>query len=1408
MPFTSSLGTLDSTLGSILLGTLSGGDLAANLTGDSSILANLSSTSDFAVTVVIFTVVDGTLIAHFNKDLSIDSVLIDPASYNIAGPSSVSVNHVYMVDKSTIALTTSGLITGVYTLTVSSLIQSTDGNTLLDTVAGFQAQIPYSARSIYTDNGPIVKPPLTIQKGSQWSVQTAPSNFSGIVYRTTLNGSITSTDSHLIVSSLLGFYGNPINYSLKIDSEYLAVTATSDTEFTVVRGRKSSSAVDHADLAPVELLGAVTMGEVVLPGGAFDSSHVGLYLKLKGSTINGGSYKILKVVSATRLQVQASFRTPSSDPNNNSPLNTWTLYDPRTGFLADDPNDVVVRVNGVPVTVDLVIGLLGQIVLTVPPAHLSAIAVDYEWMYDPTVEVRRLNSREFRSNNGNNRALLTGRPYLYSNVLQRSTGANNRILTDDIRAPLPQPLLRDVFYRAYERKYTASLNNPDLLRLNTPKNRIAYSSLTRKLSEVSVTYDGNILPESDPVAPWVRNGVGTASIVNGNLVVIDNTSGPYPTGQTLYWARGVDLSFKNVYAATWRMKIDATVPDGVFTGVSTGWSDNYRAVILGYLLEGGVRKIGFLKRGSGNTLSLIDSWTGGMGSSGNPTDLPVAFDWSIYHSYRFLKDISGTINLFVDGEAVESLQITEDQLPLLEELDATFNQVQNIFFGSLSREATNQSTWQFVRYLILPTDATQSAPFVDVSYGQPPPLTVLPEDFSKPWTPIGYHGNENLITIGPNVDLLLDSTSYTSSQSSLIGGDFRGFTRIEPLLGVSSSVVLDFGVSLRTYTHGITPNAVMAAIDDGKFLVQVCFFPTQAQPKVSYPGRSMPQDATPEPWTSLGGAHAYLIGRTLRIEDTSVSDGRLFSINDLAPTGSTSRIFDAPLDYLFEFHCGVISFVQDGTPEHFCGVTTDVFDGNRTIGVMLNEDGSGNPLVSFHSDGVLISFASFSFNWMDGKPHTYRVTKNTAGNLVVLFADNTLIGSTAYTSFSVATGTPTLSFGSTTQASVFQSKSVVDWYYVNGWRGQPLTATPPDYLPRHYVGIWKGSDPNSLLGYYLPTKSSGRANTNGNVLEDLTADFIADLVQSGNDLIIDDDINRGVYKIASVGSTSITIDDSVTPLPQTGSTVVRYRIPQETDWTTDHTYQILRDPTGFVGLFQDASSVPLIRVEYGHVTLPPSSVGLPSVINRGLPSVSWGAFDSTNLSQTAWDFVHYAITTSPIEVKIVPPHQVSNQRNVMASPEHLFGTLPHAHTQYSSASTGVPYQWEAYVNDPSVRAFTKLNEGTPLVPLTQTFKKSRTVTISVPPSGFGDSAFGSDSFGSGNLPLKTITIPASTGALYNNLEVIEKTSGESDLLSAFSDEVYIVMTPNPVSISAHLTGDSWLTSSSLTSVKAVLVLKW
>lgn len=1315
MAFTGILGTSSSQPGNILLGV---GATAANLSitfnGSSTIHANAVAAALYVDSAELL-LSSSIVLVKLSKDLMIDSVLLDPASYSFSGPSAVTILGVFTANSTSVALYVSGIVAGTYIVSVIGTIHAADLDLMIigANTATFPALIPYPYRSIFTNKGPITKPELIVQFGNQWSVQTIP----------------------------VRFFGN------------------------------------------------VTTSEVVLLGANLNSTHVGMYLRLEAATstvdpVNGGDYKILSVISATRVKVQASFRAPSTDPSNNIITNVWSIVNPRNGFIADTPSDVNVLVNGSPVLVDKVIGLLGQIVLLNPPAPGSTISVDYSWINDPTVEIRRMNSLEFVSNRWDRAIGVTGnRIFAYHNAIQSTSGTQARISDNDIRAPKPQPKLRELFYRAYERAYTALSNDPTSLLLNTPKNRIAFPPLSRQISQVSVAYDANTLPESDSINPWQRVGTGVASVTSGILTVISNTTGPFPEGQPFYWSRGVDLTFPHAYATTWRLRVDSTTPDGVFTGLCTGWSDSSRVVVLGYLLDGGVRKIGFLTRGNGNNPTIITAWSGGVDSLGNPTGLPFTFDWSVLHSYRLFRDTSGVVRFYVDGEVVASLAISEDQLPFLEELNDSFNEIQNIFFGSLSRGSTSQSDWDFVHYLVLPTNPQQSVPSSFASYTP----TLLPEDSSPPWTPVGYHGNETLL----GGDLVLDSTSATdlptSEEVGLVGGDFKGFTRIEPLLSAASNTVLDFEVSLRTFTHGITPNAVMVAIDDGNRLVQVCFFPTTQQPKISYPGRSLPQEATPRPWTSLGGALVTMVGRTLRIEDTSLVDGRVFALDDLETPTSANRIFETSIDYYYEFKCAVLSSTPDPTSDHFCGATSDVYDGTKTIGVMLRK--TPTPEVAFHSDGLIL--VSFPFNWDDRQPHVYRVVKNTVADLVILFIDGTLVGSFAYSGFTTVSpvSTPTFSFGSST-ASSSQSLSVVDWYYVNGWRAQPPSGVS------HYVGIWKGADSNSLLGYYLPLKAQGSARTAGNQLTDLLADFVGSGVQDGDDLIIDFGENRGVYSVFSVSTNTITFVDQ---FPQPGHTIVEYRIPAQLEWTMDHTYQLLRAPGGFIGLFVDSSTTPIIQIEYNNTTLPSSSLGLPSQFNRGLPSVTWGAFDPTNLSQTAWGFLQYGITRAPIEVKAVPPHQVSNQRNVMSSPEHLFGKVAHNHTQYSSASTGVPYLWEEYVNNPNVHAFTQLNDGTPLVPSTQTYDVRKKTIPQFPPysaTGFGGAALGVDGFGFGPLgdvPSLRVRFNVPDGVLYNRLEVIERSSGEPDLLSAFSDDqVSMVFNPPVISLSISFSGDSGL----------------
>ena len=1216
---------------------------------------------------------------------------------------------------------------------------------------------------------------------------------------------------------------------------------------------------DHGPIARPPLTLASGTGATItdpmtatLPGGLITPSMLGLYVTLTGTTLNNGTYRIVKVVSPTIVKLNASFRLP--DPSNGSL--SWKVFDPRNGQIADSPSDVIVRINGVPTTPLSVNGLLGQIELSSPPNHGDDVKVDYSWIDNPTVDFVALNDPSFCLNGGGS-STISGHKYQYRNQLISPSNYQ----PTNIQSKLAQPLQKDLKYRAFERKYTSVLNDPTSLVLNNPKHKIAFPQLSRIVSQSFVSYGATGLPESDPINPWTRIGTGVATVASDLLTVAKTTSGSFPTGDVLYWSRPIDLTFPHVLAATWRNYVTATpITEGVFTGIAAGYSDDTKAIVVGYLNNGGTKQVGILIAGGGNDPSVLSAWGGGLDSNSNPTNLPVTLDWTVIHSYRVFRDTAGNISVFLDGDVNPTLRVLESQLPALEELTAPFNQIQGVFFGSLSYEASNTAVWEFYRYSIIPTNPLQVSPAVFVSYeGNVIPEVALP----NPWTPIGYSGTENLFT-SPSTYLLLDSTSATSfdDQVGLIGGDFRGYDRIEPLLKISSDVVLDVGVQLRTFTHGISPNAVMAAIDDGNRLIQLSFFPDQSSPLLSYGGRSLPTQFEPYTWSSMGTQSGAMYGRTLRITDTSSTDGLLYFIDDTNPITSPNRVVSPSTDYMLEFRVLVRSFTPDSGPIPFCGVNADVYDGIRALGVMFTILGSTHN-VTLHSDGHAV--ASFPFNWNDGDAHTYRMTKDTNGDLVSMFIDGTYIGSTPYSSFSVPGSgiVGVISFGSTTPSSL-SSNSTVDWSYCNVWR------VLKDF--KKYVGVWRGTDAGDLTDYHLPLKASGNARILGNSLSDPQTDFIASGVLVGDEIVIDFGPNKGTYGVESVTTNVLTVglvqstndfaafsslhggssvsavskvhvvdsslflSDSelgadayvvpfdpsfpfvnrtptfiqanstlsgvskvhykdhvhisanssltasgdviagippeVSPFPNQNTTS-EYRIPKQVDWTQPHRYRVVRDPAGGIAVLLDTVAEPLIRLRYDQTDVPMSLLGVPRVINGALPSITFGAFDPTNLSQTVWSFVRYGITSTPSAKRIVPPYQVFNQRNVIASPEHLDTSIPHTHTDFWSSSTGIPPEIAPdFLRNPNLVAYTLLNEGTPLVPSTQTFEVRRPQVENVVIAGlnYPTNILNSQAFVL-NDSTSQVVLVVPDDVLYTNLRVIETDTGHKGLIAPFDDRL-------------------------------------
>ena len=1183
---------------------------------------------------------------------------------------------------------------------------------------------------------------------------------------------------------------------------------------------------DHGPIAKPPLVlqsGAsatiVSPTDVTCTGGAFSTTVVGKLLVLSGPIRNTGEYRILSVLGPNRLRVAADLDL--SVPGSTS----WQVVDPREGEIADSPLDVVVRVNGLPVVPETVSGLGGQVVLPSAPGPEDTVSVDYSWMDDPVVDLRALNDPEFVLN-GMVRVETGGTQhrYRYRSILLRpedfrapttvKTGGSASILSttsallpgsnltgasvgmrlfltegpnagsytisgvsgdtvtvlglfsypdagsgslpwqiidpnSDFQARLAEPLLRDLKYRAYERSYTAVLNDPNLLTLNVPSQRIAFPPLSRPVEGSFVNYEPTTLPEiPSQKDPWTRHGPGSASVVGAELVI---TAVP-PSGAdgSIYWTRPIDLTFDHVLAMTWRFRVDS-VPalDGVFTGLTLGFSNDSRAFIIGCLDDSGTRKIGILRAGRGTLPSQAGSWTGGLLPDETSSGIPVAFDWAVPHSYRVLRDRQGVIRVYVDGEVSETLRVHEDELPFLEELDTGFSSLEGVFFGSISRTAQTVSSWDFVRYTVIPTNPAQTAYSSFASYE----ATNLPEVSTPPWTPVGAHGNE---TADSGV-LVLDSTSATTADaevsSGLVGGDFRGFVRFEPLLAASSDVFLDVAPRIRTFTHGVAPNAVMAAVDDGNLLTQLSFLTDSPSPKYSYGGRVLPDEWGPTPWQVSGTAQAGMWGRALRISDTTTTDGRVYGMPD-----TDGVLVSGAGSFICEFKTRVVSHTPD--TNGFCGVTMDAYNGDRTVGVLLHEE-SGVRHVALHSDGNVVS--QWAWEWDDDKPHVFRTVVNLDASLVILFVDGGLVGTADYNLFTrPPVASPIVSWGSGTAGSV-GALSVVDWHYANVWR--------VNQYPKKYVGVWRGVDSDSLLGYHLPVKVEGRAEGVGlNCLSDPRAMFVTLGVVGDptpgnpplNDhIIVDAGPNRGVYKVKTV----------LDPVPPTE---VGYRIPAEIDWTQEHRYRLARDPSGGVALLLDSDPSPVLRLGYDSLTLPPSSAGIIRTLTGGLPGIAFGAFDPTNLSQTARDYVRYGIVRPPGDLVPVPPHQVLNQRNVISSPEHLRADEPHEHTDFWSGSTGIPPQTAPdFLQQLSPAAYTRLNEGTPLVPMTQTSEVRHPVPVVefVSASNSLRDVLNARNGFVLNDPTRRVKLLVPNDVLYNSIQVIETTQGDACLLAPAQDRL-------------------------------------
>lgn len=293
------------------------------------------------------------------------------------------------------------------------------------------------------------------------------------------------------------------------------------------------------------------------------------------STVHLRSDQADKVLTSIVRATVGTFPGPLTGPF------TWTLLDPRTGQIADDPTDVDVFVNGSPVPVDAVFGLSGAVVLGSKPGPSDTVTVNYSWLDNPSTQIQSLNDPGFVLNQQGNRGLsgLPGRKYR-----SRSSLVIPPESSKTVRSPVV-PARVGWKFRALDLPYTACLNDPNTLLLNVPTNRIGFQGVQAVVRETVVRYDPSTLPH-ESTQPWAAYGdlSGLSLAAGGHQLTIAHTGSSYGTQQLPpFFSHALDLSYPSIVSAAFRACTTSYSPDGDFTGVCFGISDGARAAVVGML---------------------------------------------------------------------------------------------------------------------------------------------------------------------------------------------------------------------------------------------------------------------------------------------------------------------------------------------------------------------------------------------------------------------------------------------------------------------------------------------------------------------------------------------------------------------------------------------------------------------------------------------------------------------------------------------------------------------------------------------------------------------------------------------------------------------------------------------------------
>lgn len=437
--------------------------------------------------------------------------------------------------------------------------------------------------------------------------------------------------------------------------------------------------------------------------------------------------------------------------------------------------------------------------------------------------------------------------------------------------------------------------------------------------------------------------------------------------------------------------------------------------------------------------------------------LEVPFD-EFLSTYRLVIDPDeGKSTLSFSGSlSTELLSLTKSAsyaLPSGTTLTFDTSKEGQIFWGSVSREAKNDSRWTFVRYGVTPDQTMFNSRGIIVSSE----MNEVPEDDpNSEWDVQQDFGYSEIDFSGDN--LLLKNT---------VGSQALDFTyhyrRIEPKFVTTNFSDVEADFSVESGRSGYGSGSIL--VNDRTRQIELS--------TLLYSELSGTRELLSTPYLSASGiltptSQGWTNSTTFTISE-EITQRNLVLSQDLGEFGS----YEATLQsftgdegsILFEGRFRVDSYTVGGS-----GFTGVVFGSDSGVsGTFRHINLTLRPGEVVFTDQKTPGFvvASFPFNWDDQGFHTYRVDVDVPGDLVSLFIDDTDIGTVAWTSFGISSTETFCQFG----YSLADAETQVTWDSLSVIKQAPTTA-------KRTLGIWLGGDKSEINNWKIPrTDTTDESNS-------------------------------------------------------------------------------------------------------------------------------------------------------------------------------------------------------------------------------------------------------------------------------------------------------------------------------------------